>query len=390
MNQQPIYDDGDALNLEQQRRQYLLQMRQFFEELPLLPPQKMFDLLAEQHYKGQDDARKAITLLAYRHVRRLKRIYLDGMPREQLPPKSNYLMIGPTGCGKTFLVELLFRKILQLPTAIVDVTQFSETGYVGNDTCTMLTTLLHHTGQNPVAAAAGIICLDEFDKLATTQNQARFDGQGTTKDVTGFGVQRELLRMLEGTEIMVPLDYNNTMYSQRIPLRTEDITFIACGTFSGLKGITASANALIGFSAGGGDEVHAEKSAHKIAVDFGEDEISDIEHFQQYGFLPELMGRFTRIIALRALDRDTLKAILMETVVKKFYREFKAEGVKLQVEKNVLHEIVEQSFKRQTGARGLASVLMKYLEDAAFRSFCSPAKTATLRMKGKDVVVDIA
>ncbi|GAK60250.1 ATPase AAA-2 domain protein [Candidatus Vecturithrix granuli] len=388
MSQQQLFDEIVVPNLDQQRQQYWEHVRQFFEHIPLFSPQKMFDLLSHYHYKGQEDARKAVTLLAYRHIRRLKRIYLEGIPREQLPPKSNYLMIGPTGCGKTFLVELLFRKILKLPTAVVDVTQLSETGYVGNDTCTILTTLLDYTGRDPVAASAGIICLDEFDKLATTQNQARFDGQGTTKDVSGFGVQRELLRILEGTEIMVPLDMNNTMYSQRIPLQTQDITFIACGTFSGLKGVTTHLNPRIGFNSLLQSETYY--AIRKIAVQYEDQEINDIENFQAYGFIPELMGRFTRIISLSPLDRETLKAILLDSVVKKFYHEFKEEGLQLRIEKQVIDHIVDQSFKRQTGARGLASVLTKYLEDAAFRSFCHQhVNTVTLRMKGKEVATEL-
>jgi ATP-dependent Clp protease ATP-binding subunit ClpX len=387
VNQQESYNELESLELEQQRVRYQMYVRQFFEQIPLFPPMKMFDLLSKYHYKGQESARKALTLMAYRHVRRLKRVYLEGVPRDQLPPKTNYLMIGPTGCGKTFMIELLFRKILKLPTAIVDVTQLSETGYVGNDTCTILTTLLQNTGNDPIAASAGIVCLDEFDKLATTQNQARFDGQGTTKDVSGYGVQRELLRIIEGTEISVPLDMNNTMYSQRIPLRTEDISFIACGTFSGFKGITRDMNPRIGFNVS--PEEHDEKRSQKIAVTFEDQEVDDIENFQLYGFIPELMGRFTRIVTLDPLDKDTLKAILLDSVVKKFVREFKEEGLTFQVEKRVLNHIVDQSFKRQTGARGLASVLTKYIEDAAFQSFCSEASTVTLRKRGKEIFADV-
>jgi ATP-dependent Clp protease ATP-binding subunit ClpX len=387
IQQQESYQELESLELEQQRRRYQLYVRQFFEQIPLIPPMAMFNLLSKHHYKGQENARKAITLMAYRHVRRLKRIYLEDIHRDQLPPKSNYLMIGPTGCGKTFMIELLFRKILKLPTTIVDVTQFSETGYVGNDTCTILTMLLQTVGNNPIAASAGIICLDEFDKLATTQNCARFDGQGTTKDVSGFGVQRELLRIIEGAEMMVPLDMNNTMYSQRIPLRTEDISFIACGTFSGFKGISRGANLQIGFNIA--HEAHDDKNAQKIAVKFEEQEVNDIENFQLYGFIPELMGRFTRIVTLDPLDRDMLKAILLDSVVRTFVREFREEGIKLQVEKRVLDHIVDQSFKRQTGARGLTSILTQYLEDAAFQSFCNGAATVTLRMKGKEIVADI-
>jgi ATP-dependent Clp protease ATP-binding subunit ClpX len=384
---QEMVNDLESLDLEQQRRRYQVYVRQFFEQLPLYPPQKMFKMLSKYHYKGQEQARKALTLMAYRHVRRLKRIHLDGIARDLLPPKTNYLMVGPTGCGKTFLVELLFQKILKLPTTIVDVTQLSETGYVGNDTCTILTTLLQSTGNEPVAASAGIICLDEFDKLATTQNTARFDGQGTTKDVSGFGVQRELLRIIEGAEVSVPLDLNNTMYSQRLPLRTEDISFIACGTFSGFKGITRDQAPHIR-SAATLDEVQA-KQAQTIAVKLEDREVNDIENFQLYGFIPELMGRFTRIITLDPLDRDTLKAILMDSVVRKFVREFNEEGIPLKIEKRVPNAIVEQSFKRQTGARGLASILTQHIENAAFDSFCNDVKTVTLRMRGEKIVSEL-
>lgn len=382
-----VVNDIDNPELNQQRRRYQVYMRQFFEGRPLYSPKKMFDMLSKHHYKGQEQARKALTLMAYRHVRRLKRIHLDGIARDHLPPKTNYLMVGPTGCGKTFLVELLFQKILQIPTTIVDVTQLSETGYVGNDTCTILTTLLQSTGNEPVAASTGIICLDEFDKLATTQNTARFDGQGTTKDVSGFGVQRELLRIIEGAEVAVPLDLNNTMYSQRVPLRTEDISFIACGTFSGFKGITRDQSGNIGFTAA--SETVQGKREQTIAVKLEDQEVNDIENFQIYGFIPELMGRFTRIMTLDPLDQDTLKSILIDSVVRKFVREFKEEGITFKIEKRVLNSVVEQSFKRQTGARGLASILTQHIEDAAFESFCNNVKTVTLRMRGKNIVSEL-
>ena len=374
-----------AFTVQEQQRQYAARARAFFENIPLIPPQTMFSLLEQYEYQGQIEARKAITLLAYRHVRRLKRMYLEGIRRDLLPPKTNYLMIGPTGCGKTFLVELLFRRILKLPTAVIDVTQLSETGYVGKDTCTILTTLLEHAGNDPIAASAGIICLDEFDKLATTQNQARFDGQGTTKDVSGYGVQRELLRIIEGSEIMVPMDYNNTRYSDFIPLHTGDITFIACGTFSGLKGVASANQPHIGFNT-----PELPHNMHTIAVNYAEEEVNHIEHLQRYGFIPELIGRFTRILPLHALDRETLRAILFDSVVKKFEREFTEEGIALRIETEVLNAVVEQSFKRQTGARGLASVLTKHLEEAAFQAFCSPVKTVTLRMKGKEIAAELA
>ena len=165
-------------------------------------------------------ARRALCLMAYRHVKRIKRIYVDGVDRAELPRKSNFLCVGPTGSGKTFLVETLFGKILKLPTALVDITTYSETGYVGQDPSTILTRLLHTADENPMLASIGIVCLDEFDKIASGQNNAIFAGAGTTKDVTGMGVQRELLKMLEASEVVVPLDLTHS--SLRGPRRDVD------------------------------------------------------------------------------------------------------------------------------------------------------------------------
>jgi ATP-dependent Clp protease ATP-binding subunit ClpX len=172
-----------------------------------------------------------------------------------------------------------------------------------------------------------------------------------------------------------------------LPLRTEDISFIACGTFSGFKGITRDQSPHIGFAA---TPTEAQtKQTQTIAVKLDDQEVNDIENFQLYGFIPELMGRFTRIVTLDPLDRDTLKAILLDSVVRKFVREFKEEGITFKIEKRVLNTIVDQSFKRQTGARGLASILTQHIEEAAFESFCNEVKTVTLRMCNDDVVTEI-
>jgi ATP-dependent Clp protease ATP-binding subunit ClpX len=325
--------------------------------------------------------------MAFRHVTRLKKIYVESLPWELLPAKSNFLLMGPTGCGKTFLIELLFQNILRIPTVIIDITGFSETGYVGDDTKTILTRLLVAANNNPYIASGGLVCLDEFDKIASCQNTARFDGQGTTKDVSGFGVQKELLRMMESSEMVIPLDFNNTIYSPKQGLLTGDIAFISCGAFSGFKLTASSRNkeAKIGFFA------LPQKLSLKeeIAVEFQEAEISDIENFQAHGFLPELMGRFTRIVALRPLDRGTLKQILIDNVVDKFKREFAEEGLELRVEDDVLEHIVDLALKRQTGARGLVSILTRYIEDCAYNSFCERKGEVLLRMKDGRITSDI-
>src|SRR5690349_21284929 len=211
--------------------------------------------------------------MAYRHVRRIRRIYLDGAKREQLLPKTNTLRIGPTGCGKTHLVELLFREVLRLPTVIIDITTYSETGYVGQDPSTILTRLLHAADDNPLLASVGIVCLDEFDKIASGQNNAIFagSGAGTTKDVTGLGVQRELLKMLESSEVVVPLELTHSSYGDHVVMSTSDIAFVAAGAFSGFHQVVRrrATEDSIGFGRTSGRRV----SPDGIAIGFTAEEV---------------------------------------------------------------------------------------------------------------------
>jgi ATP-dependent Clp protease ATP-binding subunit ClpX len=367
-------------------QQHGLEALRFFRNLPTPSPKDIDRSLEDLGYRGQDDARRSLCLMAYRHLRRIRSLHLDGANPKSLPPKSNYLLVGPTGCGKTYIIELLFERILRIPTLIVDMTSFSETGYVGDDPVTILTRLLRKTGLNPLLASVGVVCLDEFDKLATTQNSARFDGQGTTKDVSGFGVQKELLKMLESTEVTVPLEMNNTMYTPRLTLMTRDLAFVACGAFSGLK-LTAYLQRKDGRL--GYVSLPEPRTREAIAARFEEAEVGNVENFRAYGFLPELIGRFSRIVPFLPLDESTLRSILVDNVLRRYIEEFHLEGMELAVEEPVLDHIVHLARKRQTGARGLDSVLIHKLEDVAFESFSNgQAKgRVTLRLEQDQIRV---
>ncbi|MDX2302885.1 MAG: AAA family ATPase [Microscillaceae bacterium] len=335
-------------------------------------PREMYEVLNQNGYIGQEKAKKALCLMAYRHINRLVKLYLKNIPREHLPSKENYLLLGPTGSGKTFLVELLFQKILEIPTVIVDITNFSETGYVGQDVPSILTRLIHAAGDKPFLASFGIVCLDEFDKIASGQNSAVFSGAGTTKDVTGIGVQRELLKMLESSDVDVPLSITHSTYGDRVTFNTAHVTFVACGAFSGFRQILKSKEQNIGFGKN-------QKFLHSgISTGLSRQEVEKAVNFEAYGLMPELIGRFARIIPFDALSREDLKRILHENTIVKYRYELMLDGIKLQVEDAVYDLIIDKSMERETGARGLKSYIVEYLEEACFEVYSSEKRSIRL------------
>jgi ATP-dependent Clp protease ATP-binding subunit ClpX len=337
-------------------------------------PRVLDAALEELGYRGQRAARRALCLAAYRHVERLRRIHLEGHDRRLLPSRTNVLCMGPTGSGKTYLVELLFGRVLGLPYSVVDITGYSETGYVGGDVHSLPSRLVDASLGNFDLARGGVLVLDEFDKLATSENRAVFAGAETTKDVSGRGVQRELLKMIEGGAIEAPLGISN---HDRVEFDTRDVCFIACGAFSGLKLSAAPAREL-GFNR----EPRA-RPVQKIAVRLETREAEDTEALARYGFLPELIGRFGRLVVFAPLEPETLRAILL-LEIDRHGHEFALEGFSLAVEKPALDAVVEGACRRQTGARGLCAALLGALEDAAFERFGTGQTGSLVVVAGPD------
>ena len=271
--------------------------------------------------------------------------------------------MGPTGCGKTYLIELLFGEIFKIPFVVVDMTKFTESGYVGDDVVNILVQLVYSANESIDVAECGVVVLDEFDKIAGAYSSARFAGQGTTKDVSGYGVQRELLKILEGSDIQIPLDFGFSSRSPRALISTKDITFFAVGAFSGIRSLFEKGG--LGFLSKLEDE---ETAGDSIAYKLTEEEADDITHFHLFGFLPELIARFNRIVPFAPLEAETLREILILRL-QRYKKEFEEEGFELSIEPHVIEFVIQEAQRRQTGARGLDVLLSKHLEEVAFEIF---------------------